>query len=194
MVEETIVLFELVRRIKENALFFGITPSPERLVQTLNRRGIRQEDCKVVSAAHTEVPELLAAADLAVLLRDRSNVNRVASPVKFAEYLAAGVPVVLTEGIGDYSAVTRANKVGWVLSDFSLSQKNRDDMAAFLDDNPGDVAELRERCHKLAARELSAERASAATDSLYRAVSGRCDRDGRKLESPGDTIRAETAA
>jgi glycosyltransferase involved in cell wall biosynthesis len=192
MVEKTIGLFEMIRGTKENALFFGITPSPERLVRTLNGRGIREKDFQVVSAAHTEVPELLAVADLAVLLRDRSNVNRVASPVKFAEYLAAGVPVVLTEGIGDYSAMTRSNKVGCVLSDVSLSRKGVDDLAHFLD--PGDVGDLKERCHKLAAREFSAERASVATDSLYRTVSGKCDHGTGRPEAPADINRTEPAA
>jgi glycosyltransferase involved in cell wall biosynthesis len=194
MVEETVGLFEMICGTKENALFFGITPSPERLVQTLNDRGIRQKDSKLMSAAHTEVPELLAAADLAVLLRDRSSVNRVASPVKFAEYLAAAVPVVLTEGIGDYSALVRSTQVGCVLPDFSLSKESGDHLAQFLADNPGGAAELRERCHELAARELSAERASAETDALYRTVSGECDRRTGRPETTTATIRAETAA
>jgi glycosyltransferase involved in cell wall biosynthesis len=193
MVQETVELFEKIRAMKGDALFFGITPSPERLVQTLNGRGIRETDFKVISAAHTQVPELLAAADLAVLLRDRSSVNRVASPVKFAEYLAAGIPIVLTEGVGDYSAMTRSNKVGCVLSDFNLSPSSGDHLAALLD-NPGDVAELRERCHKLAVRELSAERASVETDSLYRAVLGKCDHGTGRPEAPAATVRAETAA
>jgi glycosyltransferase involved in cell wall biosynthesis len=42
-------------------------------------------------------------------------VNRVASPVKFAEYLHAGLPVVLTRGIGDASGWVREHGLGVVL-------------------------------------------------------------------------------
>jgi glycosyltransferase involved in cell wall biosynthesis len=36
-------------------------------------------------------------------MRHDTTVNNVASPVKVAEYLACGLPVILTRGIGDYS-------------------------------------------------------------------------------------------
>jgi hypothetical protein len=42
-------------------------------------------------------------------------VNEVASPVKFGEYLASGLPVVMSAGIGDYSELVRRKKVGVIL-------------------------------------------------------------------------------
>lgn len=62
-----------------------------------------------------EVGGLLAACDLGLLIREDTITNRVASPTKFAEYLAAGLPVVISPHIGDFSAYVSANDLGVVL-------------------------------------------------------------------------------
>jgi hypothetical protein len=43
---------------------------------------------------YIEVPSYLSAADIAFIWRDKSLVNIVASPVKFSEYIACGLPVI----------------------------------------------------------------------------------------------------
>ena len=63
----------------------------------------------------TEVDALLAAQDLGILLREDSITNQVSSPTKFAEYLAAGLPVIISTGIGDFSAAVRDHQLGHVL-------------------------------------------------------------------------------
>jgi glycosyltransferase involved in cell wall biosynthesis len=52
--------------------------------------------------------------DLGLLLRDAHPVNRVASPVKFAEYLACGVPVLISPGVGDCPRIVERERVGFV--------------------------------------------------------------------------------
>ncbi len=47
--------------------------------------------------ANTEVNTYLNAADLGMLLRDGSDVNRVAFPTKFAEYALTGLQIVMDE-------------------------------------------------------------------------------------------------
>jgi len=69
----------------------------------------------VVDAPFDEVGSYLAAADAALLLRQDDAVNRVACPVKFAEYQICGLPVVTSPGIGDLSAHVRATGHGVVI-------------------------------------------------------------------------------
>ena len=71
--------------------------------------------CVVLQVPRSEVPQYLSAADVAILLRRPTVVNRVASPTKFAEYLLCGLPVLISEGIGDSSDLVRSNGVGEVL-------------------------------------------------------------------------------
>src|SRR5207249_3408785 len=53
-----------------------------------------------------EVRDLLLCADYGLLIREKSVTNQVASPVKFAEYLACGLQIIISEGIGDFTSFT----------------------------------------------------------------------------------------
>ena len=64
---------------------------------------------------HHEVAARLSACDMGLLLRDMCITNRVASPTKFAEYLSCGLPVVISEGVGDFSQMVQEMDLGMVL-------------------------------------------------------------------------------
>ncbi len=75
-----------------------------------------------------EVRNYLVAGDYGLLLRPRSVTNLVASPVKFAEYLCAGLKVIISEGIGDYSAFVRERNCGFLNDEeFSLGVQNNEE-------------------------------------------------------------------
>lgn len=60
-----------------------------------------------------QVPQYLLAGDYGLLIREQSVTNQVASPVKFAEYLVCGLPVIIGEGLGDFTDFVRINRCGW---------------------------------------------------------------------------------
>jgi hypothetical protein len=62
--------------------------------------------------SHDEVKDALTACDYGVLIRENTVTNQVASPTKFAEYLAAGLPVIISDHLGDYSDFVSANQCG----------------------------------------------------------------------------------
>lgn len=62
-----------------------------------------------------EVAGILATCDHGLLVREDTITNQVASPTKFAEYLAAGVPVIISPRIGDFTGMVRAHQLGLVL-------------------------------------------------------------------------------
>ena len=45
--------------------------------------------------------------------------NEVASPGKFAEYVLCGLPIIMTDGIGDYSAQMHGSALACILPDWS---------------------------------------------------------------------------
>lgn len=57
----------------------------------------------------------LNAADLGIILRDNVMTNRVASPTKLGEYLLAGLPVLASDHIGDYSDFIRRHNLGFIV-------------------------------------------------------------------------------
>lgn len=64
---------------------------------------------------HKDVLSYLHCCDYGILLREQSDTNKVASPVKFAEYLYAGLPVLITENLGDFSEFVKINNCGKVI-------------------------------------------------------------------------------
>jgi len=90
-----------------------------------------------VSAANEEVFRYLNAADFGILFRENTPMNNVASPTKFAEYLLCGLPVIISEGVGDYTEFTRSEGCGYVLSQKELKEPDLIDVEKLLG-MPGD--------------------------------------------------------
>ena len=81
---------------------------------------------------HSEVSGILKSCDIGILIREKSVTNQVASLTKFAEYLSVGLPVIISEGIGDYTSFVKQNDCGWVLDEsplqlnrLNISERNR---------------------------------------------------------------------
>lgn len=64
-----------------------------------------------------EVIRFLQAGDYGFLIRESSVTNLVSSPTKFAEYLDAGLNILISAEIGDFSTFVRANNCGLVVED-----------------------------------------------------------------------------
>src|SRR4030042_1420126 len=112
------------------------------------------------------------AADVGLLLRENSLTDRVASPVKFAEYLRCGLPVILTPYVGDFSALATAEGIGQIV-DFPprpdemvrAAQAVRARLAA-----EGDA--YRQRCSQVAAARFSWEAQLPEILRLYEKLAG----------------------
>lgn len=64
-----------------------------------------------------EVQDILLACDYGILVREQSVTNQVASPTKFAEYLSAGLPVLISENLGDYTNFVRVQSCGQIINE-----------------------------------------------------------------------------
>ena len=103
---------------------------------------------------HRDVRALLLECDHGLLLREARITNKVASPTKFAEYLSAGLPVVISEHVGDFSAMVRRSGIGQVWSPGDVLRAERPDQA------------LRDRLSRFAHEHFRKE----AFDEAYRRV------------------------
>jgi len=72
--------------------------------------------------SHREVQQVLSACDYGILIREESVTNKVASPTKFAEYLSAGLAVLISDHIGDYSDFVVNNGCGYLIRSNSIQQ------------------------------------------------------------------------
>ncbi|HYF23726.1 MAG TPA: glycosyltransferase [Caulobacteraceae bacterium] len=114
------------------------------------------------NAPHGRIPAFAAAADFGLVLREADAVNQVASPIKAIEYLAAGLPVITTEGVGDLSDLVRARDAGVVLA--APDALGEVDWASHMDRNAWAQASARAR--SLAGDEFSLEAAARRWGAL----------------------------
>lgn len=102
----------------ESSRLLILAADPESIERVQRQSTMPAKDRVIcVSVPRLRVPEYLCACDVAILLRRRSIVNRVASPTKFAEYLLCGLPVVISDELGDASELVNRERIGVVLSE-----------------------------------------------------------------------------
>ncbi len=108
-----------------------------------------------IEAKSSEVFEHLLSANFGLLIRDDILINNVASPLKFAEYLAAGLPVAVSSGVGDTEEIIHKNDIGVIIKEknyeYAVNQ-----LMVLLDDD-----DVYNRCMQTALKEYN------ITDSYY---------------------------
>lgn len=164
--------FELFRSAAD---YFGpafrliiLTPNSEADVRCkLAAVGLGPDRVFVTKAPHVEVPDYLSAADFAFSPIRPAPCRLFCSAIKIGEYWANGLPVLVTPGVGDDSAIIASEKGGAV---FDLSQPGSVPAAlarlAALMQQP----DYRVRIHALAVRYRNLNRAREAYDALLPVV------------------------
>jgi glycosyltransferase involved in cell wall biosynthesis len=90
--------------------FRVLTYEPEQF-QLLNKNKV----CEIEIISPENVHEKLSLCNFGILIREQNLINKVASPLKFAEYLRAGLPVLISEGIGDTEKIIKKYDVGVII-------------------------------------------------------------------------------
>jgi glycosyltransferase involved in cell wall biosynthesis len=94
-----------------------LTPNAQSEVRAkLTKVGLTEAQVFVTKAPHTDVPGYLSAADFAFAPIKPAPCRLFCSPIKVGEYWAAGLPVLLTEGVGDDSAIIRQEGGGAIFN------------------------------------------------------------------------------
>lgn len=111
--------FDLFKRTQDNFPKFHIiicSPHPTAwLEQQLSDHGFPPGQAHCLFVPHGEIPAYLSAADFAYALYRPAPSKRFLSPIKVGEYWANGLPVLITEGIGDDSEIIEREQAGAVL-------------------------------------------------------------------------------
>ncbi len=126
--------FAEIRHTFPDAHLMVVTNEVVRAQEYLEAR-LARKDFNVLSAEHRDVPALLNASDAGfLLLRSTPNIQ-TSSPVKFAEYLNCGLPVLITPHVGDYSELVARSGAGAIVNnvdatDLSILKRPREELAA----------------------------------------------------------------
>lgn len=113
---EMAAFLSVAKAIDESVFALILTQSdPEILTRHLDALGFTKNDYRALYVQPESLPSYLAAADIALAMILPAYSRIAMSPTKFAEYLAAGLPVVSTRGIGDLDTVIAEHEVGVLL-------------------------------------------------------------------------------
>jgi glycosyltransferase involved in cell wall biosynthesis len=161
--------FEVFRAAAD---FFGprfrlivLTPNPLPEVKNkLERVGFSESQYFVTKSPHHEVPGYLSAADFAFAPIKPAPCRLYCSPVKVGEYWACGLPVLLTEGVGDDSDIIRQDPGGGAGFDLAVPDSLPKALATIAEQiqKPGYRAQAR----ALAERYRSVDKSSQAYEQL----------------------------
>jgi len=102
----------------------------------------------------------LSKADVGLILLQPFKSNFVSAPIKFAQYLAFGIPVIISDNIGDTKAIIEKYKVGIIL------RGNYDSAALEIMELLKDP-KISERCRMVVERELNFTKAVSKYFKIY---------------------------
>ncbi|MCX6270208.1 MAG: glycosyltransferase [Bacteroidetes bacterium] len=106
LLEEMLDFFKLLTQSKPGSYFLFITnEQPDKIRVTAGKKGVSPESLRITSALHGEVPALLGISDWGIALIRPTWSKQASSPVKWAEFLASGIPLVVNKGIGDVDSL-----------------------------------------------------------------------------------------
>jgi glycosyltransferase involved in cell wall biosynthesis len=106
-----------------------------------------QKNIFLKKVSQDQVFNELRRCSFGILIRKNNLINRVSSPLKFAEYLSAGLPVLISEGVGDTETFVKTNNIGVIVKDNDYLQAHKK-MKDLLSD-----PEVHSRCRQLAEKE-----------------------------------------
>ncbi len=107
--EEVITLYKKISNHIPEAKLTVVTNEIEKAEFILQNNNIT---ARITSLKHKEINAELSKHTFGFILRDNILLNNVASPIKFLEYLRAGVIPIYSKGIGDYSDLCDSSNVG----------------------------------------------------------------------------------
>lgn len=95
--------------------FVCITPDISMAMQLAEKYSLNSAQYLIKSLEFREIPNYLNIADIGIILRDDIMTNRVSSPTKIPEYLLTGLPIIMSDNIGDYSDFVKKYNLGVII-------------------------------------------------------------------------------
>ncbi|GHT14506.1 hypothetical protein FACS189426_20920 [Bacteroidia bacterium] len=140
--DKILYIFSQIQSLIPDAILHIITPEVEK-AKDMSSSLLKHTDN--VSIYHVSernlLSDILSHFEYGFLIRENNAVNKVASPIKFAEYLSCGVNVIMTNSIPHFAELLKANKVGIILdetlhiSDSCIFNYNKEDILHIYHEN-----------------------------------------------------------
>lgn len=116
---ETAFMFKWLRELDSKFHFLIVTPhKDEEIISLFEEAGVERSAYTIAHSDYTEIHLYFAAADFAVIAVPPGPSKKFISNIKVGEYLTAGLPYLITEGVSEDYLFATERKVGVVVKDF----------------------------------------------------------------------------
>lgn len=161
----TLDFFRVVCQEISNAAFlFIVRGTGDELQAQLKQSGLAMQSLVLPEVAHEQVPSWLSIASVGTAFSRPTPSNTARFPTKIGEYLASGLPVVVSAGLGDCDHLIETERVGVIVSEHTPEGHRRAVKALReLLEDPG----LPERCRQVALTYLSLSQGVMRYHTLY---------------------------
>lgn len=158
---ELLGFFARLQHHRPDARLLLLTGAVDEARRLIAAAAISTDRVIVRSVTPEEVARLLGACDAGLAFREPSLSQRAVSPIKVAEYLLCGLPVLTNHGVGDLDHQLGGDAPAWFLRDFS--GEALDELARqFADELLPARAQLAGRCRELGLKWYTLDGAAAA--------------------------------
>ncbi len=163
MPEEMFKFFKVIQQMIDGSFFLILTKEDKYIENILQKH---KDDIYITNVDHSLIPHYLSISKIGLAFYKPGYSRKACCPVKFGEYLACGLPVIINRDIGDSDEIILREKVGVIVNEYSLKEYERavEELKVLLSE--GDA--LRKRCRVVAEKYFSLEMGVERYWEIYR--------------------------
>ncbi|MBA7509013.1 hypothetical protein ES705_00950 [subsurface metagenome] len=121
---EMVKIFKIFSTVIKDSFFIMFTNDVKYARELFSNFGLKKDTYIIRSVPHYLINRYLPVGDLGLLIRQDNDVNRVAFPLKFFEYIRCGVPI-LSSITSDLSVLIKKYNLGFRLKDYNNESEIR---------------------------------------------------------------------
>ena len=165
MFDQAVACFVRLLRLKPDARFLIVNRGEHAYInRCLEAFGVPSYAVHLITAAHFEVPQLIAHMDAGVFFIKPVYSKQASAPTKLAEFLGCGIPCIVNTGVGDMAEILESADVGVALNAFDdgSMQAGLKQLLKLTSDN-----QTRARCIAAAHKHFSLSEGVRRYESIY---------------------------
>ena len=122
MLDEMLDFFKIQKLKIDTLHFLFLTKDSKELVHAkAKEKQIAMEDITVLSVPYQEMPSYIHGIDYALFFIRPSFSKLASSPIKQAEFMSMGIPIICNAGVGDTKEIVLQHNAGYVFDEMTLT-------------------------------------------------------------------------
>jgi glycosyltransferase involved in cell wall biosynthesis len=120
MLDEMLAFFKIQQLKDSNLHFLFLTKDSQDIVYAKAKAlGLNLNDITIVSVPYQKIPSVMNVIDYGLFFIRPSFSKQASSPIKQAEFMAMGIPLICNSGIGDTGEIILQHQSGFVFDELS---------------------------------------------------------------------------